>query len=136
MFHKTRLSPPRRRSLRATLLTAAVTAALLGASNVPDAPSAQAGEGIQATQAPAGLADRDGRHPHDGVTHLAKAPAPRTPAVTAPGARRADGRVPGRSTPASPEPAPALAPGCALDDITRLDPERFADFLADPAVTA
>ncbi|MEV5344045.1 hypothetical protein AB0K93_37150, partial [Streptomyces sp. NPDC052676] len=64
MFHKTRLSPPRRRSLGATLLTAAVTAALLGASDLPDAPNARAREGVQATQAPTGPADRDGRHPH------------------------------------------------------------------------
>ncbi|MFI9345812.1 collagenase [Streptomyces sp. NPDC052773] len=139
MFHKTRLSPPRRRSLRATLLTAAVTAALLGASNVLDAPNARAGEGIQATQTPAGPADRDGRHPHDEVTRLAKAPAPRTPAATAPGSHRADGRVPGKAatpTPTAPEPAPPLAASCTLDHVTRLAPDRFADFLADPAVTA
>jgi len=129
VFTKPRLFPPRRRSLRTALLAAAVTTALLGTADVP---TARAQDRTDVPRAAIG----DDRRPHDEVTRLGKAPAPRTPAVTAPGARRADGRVPGRSTPASPEPAPALAPGCALDDITRLDPERFADFLADPAVTA
>jgi microbial collagenase len=138
VFHKTRLSPPRRGSLRAALLTAAVTATLLGAS---DAPDARARSGSEVTQTAAGPADHDGRRPRDEVTHLAKAPSPRTPEATAPGARRADGRVPGRATATSPEPAappppPTLAASCTLDDVTRLAPELFADFLADPAVTA
>ncbi|MEU3844255.1 collagenase [Streptomyces sp. NPDC028635] len=126
MFHTPRLFPPRRRSLRAALLAAAVTTALLGTAN---APSAQAHERAEVTSHPAAPAGPS----HDEVTRLGSAPAPRTPAETAPGARRADGRVPG---PGRMPQSAAAATACTLDDVTRLDPERFADFLAEPAVTA
>ncbi|MEV8554408.1 collagenase [Streptomyces glaucescens] len=139
MFPKPRLSA--RRSLGTALLATAVTTALLGTVDAPTARAHHRTDLPRTTQAhhradlPRTTAG-DGRRPHDEVTRLDRAPAPRTPEATAPGARRTDGRVPGPATPAPPRPAPALAPSCALDDVTALGPERFADFLADPAVTA
>ncbi|WP_262386906.1 collagenase [Streptomyces sp. TRM49041] len=158
MFPKPRLSAPSgRRPLRTALLAAAVTAALLGTAGGPAVPTAQAYEGgtspappapVAAAQSPQGP---EGRDPHDEVLHLGKAPAPVTPAADAPGDHPAGGRTPGRqptddsapgrtttdggAVPAAPRTGTA-ATSCTLDSVTRLAPEPFADFLADPAVTA
>ncbi|MFI5805912.1 collagenase [Streptomyces sp. NPDC051561] len=88
-------------------------------------------------------------NPFDEVRRLAKAPQPASQAAPAPRSLTAQGRIPGTQTktvkgtgtnPAkgaqrSVGPRAAVAP-CTLDGITGLSPARFADFLADPAVTA
>ncbi|MFF3214860.1 collagenase [Streptomyces sp. NPDC002886] len=106
-----------------------------------------------------------GANPFDEVEHLADArqaaaapaPAPggRLPGGQAPGGRAvAEGKVPGAVTEPTAVSAPASASAtksgrlaasaqatatgvpCTLDGIAGLTPEQFADFLADPAVTA
>ncbi|MDN3058220.1 collagenase [Streptomyces sp. SRF1] len=81
--------------------------------------------------------------PLDTVDRLAEAPG-RVRRVPAPGGLT-DGRVPGpptpgpkgRGRPATPHATLGKASvPCTLDGVTALSPERFADFLADPAVTA
>ncbi len=80
-------------------------------------------------------------HPHDEVERLASAPRPMRRPVPAPGTG-AGIRVPGPQTPTTPKTAedaratPSTALACTLDDVNRLGPEQFADFLADPAVTS
>ncbi|MFE2014423.1 collagenase [Streptomyces sp. NPDC059491] len=90
-----------------------------------------------------------GGHPLDEVAHLASAPRTTFGPAPAPGGL-ATGRVPGRApaaaTPARKATAAAVGAAaadetaagvpCTLDGITGLAPERLADFLADPAVTA
>ncbi|EPH41550.1 collagenase [Streptomyces aurantiacus] len=121
------------RTLRRSLLTVAtavtlcVTAAPLGLADTPSASP----DAIRPAAAPGpGAAAPD---PHDRADRLAKAPKPSAKQIPAPGGLT-DGRVPGPRTP-KPKHKSAAA-GCTLDDVTRLSPEAFADFLADPAVTA
>ncbi|MFF8938142.1 collagenase [Streptomyces paradoxus] len=129
----------RRRSLRRALLAAAATATLLG-TGVSNAPTAEA-HTLPQHRPLAGPAAPAAGHPHDEVERLASTPRPTPRPAPAPGARTGT-RVPGPHTPTTPTPAsdaktassPAVA--CTLDDVTRLGPEQFADFLADPAVTA
>ncbi|ORT57319.1 collagenase [Streptomyces sp. CB03238] len=109
--------------LRAVLAGAVATAALLGVA----AESAPAAEAYEAGQSRPVSGDR----PHDEVERLATAPTAGPRPAPAPGGR-ATARVPGPQTPAY---TSAAAP-CALDEVTSLAPEAFADFLADPAVTA
>ncbi|MFE2263861.1 collagenase [Streptomyces griseosporeus] len=126
---------------RTALLAAAVvtaTATLLGASGQSAAQAAGNGPG------PA-LSVPVGRQPVDDADHLGRAPARVAPTAQAPGARRADGRVPGAAprtagarAAAVPRTAgaPTAAAPCTLDGVTGLAPEPFADFLAAPDVTA
>ncbi|WP_307790538.1 collagenase [Streptomyces actuosus] len=135
MFHRPRLSvPSRRRSLRTALAAAAVATALLGTAGAPatGAPAAAPRDRTGAAQAaPVGVA---GRSPQDEVARLDTAPTAVSPVAQAPGGRPPGGRVPGRT---APHPtALAASAACTLDGVTGLDPERFADFLADPGVTA
>ncbi|MFD9076356.1 collagenase [Streptomyces lasiicapitis] len=122
----------RSRTLRRSLLTVA-TAVTLCATAAPlgmaDTPSASP-DPIRPAAAPAGPAAPD---PHDRADRRAKAPKPSARVIPAPGGLT-DGRVPGARTPKPKHKS--VAAGCTLDDVTRLSPEAFADFLADPAVTA
>nr|WP_242438067.1 collagenase [Streptomyces sp. NBRC 109436] len=81
--------------------------------------------------------------PLDTVDRLAEAPG-RVRRVPAPGGLTG-GRVPGPPTPGPKGRGRPVTPHatlgkasvpCTLDGVTALSPERFADFLADPAVTA
>ncbi|MGW5401499.1 collagenase [Streptomyces sp. NPDC003952] len=146
---------PQHRVVRTSLLSAAVAVTLLatagqtvtqaaGTGARADAPGVTA-PGIFAGGAPGAEA---GANPFDEVEHLADArqaapaPAP-APGGRAPGGQAvAEGKVPGAVTApkggrlaASVQGAAAGVP-CTLDGITGLTPEQFADFLADPAVTA
>ncbi len=122
---------PRRILLAAILSTTLVLPAVQTAQAAPGR-SAPSTPTRQAAPRPPAADD-----PHDRVPHLAKAPEPGAAPIPAPRSATDKGRVPGPQT----EPAktsharPAVAP-CTLDGITGLSPERFADFLADPAVTA
>ncbi|WP_309056495.1 collagenase [Streptomyces sp.] len=133
-----------RRRARTALLASAVTATLLAsAAQTAAAPVGQdtrSAPGAQASPAPAPTPAPRGSHPFDEVERLAAAPRTGLGPAPAPGGHAA-GRVPG------PAPSPAAARtaatprttagvSCTLDGITRLGPEAFADFLADPAVTA
>ncbi|MET9431066.1 collagenase [Streptomyces sp. NPDC003036] len=128
---------PRRRGLRggfrgALLAAAVATATLLGGGvTVLDAPTAHA-RPLTAPD-PREKPHHTPHDEHDEVVRLAAAPPPAPRPAPAPG-QRADARVPGPQTP--PAPTAAAAPACTLDGVTGLRPEEFADFLADPAVTA
>ncbi|MFE9112192.1 hypothetical protein ACFYN9_21570 [Streptomyces collinus] len=126
--------------MRASLLATAVSAAVL-ATAAPAAPAAHDGPAIPPTfrAAPSAAAPAN---PHDEVERLARAPRRAVQPAPAPG-ERAAGRIPGRQqaaagTAAARTTTPYTAAGvpCTLDGISGLGPERFADFLADPAVTA
>ncbi|MGI5480123.1 collagenase [Streptomyces lavendofoliae] len=124
---------PLRRALAAAVVTATalgVTGQLSPAARAYTPPPRPAA--ISAVPAPPAPPTTTGAR-HDEVERLARAPKPASPAALAPGGRTTS-RVPGPGTPAS--PAVAATSACALDDVTRLGPEGFADFLADPAVTA
>ncbi|MFG2140137.1 collagenase [Streptomyces sp. NPDC048650] len=120
----------------ATAVALCVTAVPSGAALAADAKTAP-----PAAAAPASVVHRG--DPQDHVEHRAKAPNPAARTLPAPGGlTRA--RIPGALTPAprtAKAPAPRATVGrtsvpCTLDGITGLSPEEFADFLADPAVTA
>ncbi|MFD0071434.1 collagenase [Streptomyces sp. NPDC127166] len=133
------------RRVRSSLLASAIAVTLLasagqaGASEAgtDDKPAAPA----PALGAPAPQA-QPGANPFDEVEHRASAPRTTFGPAPAPGGHTA-GRVPGlaksaataRSFAAAATDTAAGVP-CTLDGITGLAPERFADFLADPAVTA
>ncbi|MEU7133471.1 collagenase [Streptomyces sp. NPDC046261] len=134
------------RTLRRSLLTAAISVTLCATavqpgSAAPSPPSAPSVPSPVAGAAGGRLAAPE-PNPFDEVKRLADAPRPAIQSPSTPGGL-SDGRVPGARTP---EPkATALVPRatlggvavpCTLDGVTGLDPERFADFLADPAVTA
>ncbi|MFJ5774232.1 collagenase [Streptomyces sp. NPDC093094] len=146
-------SRARRRGRRISLLavTAALTAGLTGPPGTshaaPGTPHAAPGTSHAAPgtshaapgtshAAPplraAAVAPRPG---HDHAEHLAEAPRPGARRLPAPGGGRADGLVPGPATAPPGAGTRTLAP-CTLDGVTGLTPERFADFLTDPAVTA
>ncbi|MFD8205051.1 collagenase [Streptomyces sp. NPDC059695] len=135
------------RRVRSSLLASAIAVTVLASAGqagafatvTDDRPAAPAAlPGAPAPQA------QPGSHPFDEVEHLATAPRTTFGPAPAPGGL-ATGRVPGRA-PAATTTARSLAaaaPGttaagvpCTLDGITGLAPEQFADFLADPAVTA
>ncbi|MER5961572.1 collagenase [Streptomyces sp. NPDC002057] len=137
------------RRVRSSLLASAIAVTLL-ASAGQTAVSAADAEDRAAPAAPAaGAAGPQAgpeANPFDEVEHLAAAPAKTFGPAPAPGGL-ATGRVPGRAKDKAAAPAAArtlaATPGttaagvpCTLDGITGLAPERFADFLADPAVTA
>ncbi|MDJ0380201.1 collagenase [Streptomyces sp. G-G2] len=141
-----------------TLLAAAgqavTQAAETGPSPVPStfAPAA-------AAAAPAAPAAAPGQNPFDEVDRLATAPAPTPAPAPAPGTGQGAAQSAGKIAGPAPATAPSatrladrgaekaggqgaanrlLAAGvpCTLDGITGLSPERLADFLADPDVTA
>ncbi|MGW6532319.1 collagenase [Streptomyces venezuelae] len=130
----------RLRTLRRSVLAGAIAATLcasavqLGHAAEP-APSAGKPRTAAAPAAP---------NPQDVVERLARAPKPGAREIPAPGGLK-DGRVPGARTPkpkvkstigAEPKAGSAKAVPCTLDGVTGLSPDRFADFLADPVVTA
>ncbi|TQK42727.1 microbial collagenase [Streptomyces sp. SLBN-118] len=136
------------RSVRKPLLAGAISVALL-------APFGQTAQAVDresaALKAPATFAARPGPaakpasapggNPFDEVEHLAKAPKPAAEPASAPGGLAQGGRTPGRQGPGKSRASSiarvsAAGVPCTLDGITRLTPEQFADFLADPAVTA
>ncbi|WP_405713097.1 collagenase [Streptomyces xanthophaeus] len=148
------------RAVRTSLLSAAVAVTLLataqGVTQAADAGTAAtvAGKPVPGTFSSGALA----ANPFDEVDRLAN-PADNTPApAPAPGAGKAaapaaSGQVPGAAEAVASaadrrsekygtaQAAPtarslAAAVPCTLDGITGLGPEQFADFLADPAVTA
>ncbi|MFI2347493.1 collagenase [Streptomyces sp. NPDC019443] len=116
------------------LLTAVIAAAALLASLAPLVQASAAPAHPKPAAAPAGPVDR--HNPHDEVERLAAAPKFTARTAPAPGGlpqgRTPGARTAGRATTAA--GAPAVP--CTLDGITPLGPEQFADFLADPAVTA
>lgn len=127
------LAGPRtlRRSVLAGVLAAALCASAAQYAHAAEPPRTVAGPRTAAASAPAAP------NPLDVVEHRAKAPAPGALKVPAPGGLTGGG-TPGATTP-KPKGAPkagAAAAPCTLDGVTGLSPERFADFLADPAVTA
>ncbi|GAB7035400.1 collagenase [Streptomyces sp. NPDC021749] len=82
--------------------------------------------------------------PHDRVDHLARAPKPSAARIPGPGGL-GNSRVPGPHTPKAKAGTKARTPHatigkttvpCTLDGVTGLSPDRFAEFLAAPEVTA
>lgn len=122
------------RSVRTALLASALAVGLL----VPLGQSV--GQAAQPAGSPAARAAHPAPrpHPHDEVDRLASAPPAVAAPAPAPGGAAA-GRIPGAVPDTAAQPRArqrtAAAP-CTLDGVTGLTPERFADFLADPAVTA
>ncbi|MEU8826779.1 collagenase [Streptomyces sp. NPDC048636] len=134
-----------RPSPRATLLAAA-TAAALTLPLAPGAPASAAApssptsaSSMPTTSSGPGATGPDAGATLDrgsGVERLGRAPKP----TDGPG-RTATPRTPGdkatgKAVRHSPVRALDGAVPCTLDAVTGLDPERWADFLADPAVTA
>ncbi|QQC92346.1 collagenase [Streptomyces alfalfae] len=124
--------------LRPRTLRRSVLAGVLAASLCVTAAPLSAHAADSAAPARATAAEPDSR---DVVERRASAPDPAARALAAPG-RLKKGQVPGPRTPkpkaeqrAKGQDGPATAP-CTLDGVTSLGPEAFADFLADPAVTA
>ncbi|MFB6438022.1 collagenase [Streptomyces sp. NPDC056411] len=127
---------PRRLLLTATLVAALATPLAQTAAAAPRHPAPAAHP--HPPKAAPKPAHRPADNPRDHAQRLATAPAFTTAApAPAPRALTAYGRIPGpRTGPAAAHHTePAVAP-CTLDGITGLSPDRFADFLADPAVTA
>ncbi|MFF4580711.1 collagenase [Streptomyces sp. NPDC001389] len=144
------------RAVRTSLLSAAVTVTLLATAGQAVTQAAERGTpaAAPAASAPAAFAAGPAAapNPFDEVDRLADAKQLAPVPAPAPGGKSvADNRVPGAADPApgadkSGKAAPAqaaptaksVAAGvpCTLDGITGLGPEQFADFLADPAVTA
>ncbi|GGU94081.1 hypothetical protein GCM10010275_34310 [Streptomyces litmocidini] len=133
------------RRVRSSLLASAIAVTLLASAGQAGA-SATGADDQPAAQAPAlgapGPQARPGTNPFDEVERRASAPRTTFGPAPAPGGH-ATGRVPGRAPAATARSLAAAVPGttaagvpCTLDGITGLAPERFADFLADPAVTA
>ncbi|MGW7052238.1 collagenase [Streptomyces sp. NPDC054887] len=127
------------RSLCRPLLAAAAAVALLAPLGQV-ARAEESGTRPPAAAAPQGPRSPGGEHPRDEVDRLARAPRSTPAPAPAPGGQ-AKGRTPGRQSPAAAHragSAPTTAAGvaCTLDGVTGLTPERFTDFLADPAVTA
>ncbi|MFD9302354.1 collagenase [Streptomyces sp. NPDC060048] len=137
--------------VRTSLLSAAVAVTLLATAGQAVTQAAETGAGAKApgVAAPATFAPgAQGANPFDEVDHIADAPKTDPAPAPAPGGEAvADGKVPGAVTrPAAASTmksgklaaAQGVAAGvpCTLDGITNLTPEQFADFLADPAVTA
>ncbi|MGW6703974.1 collagenase [Streptomyces sp. NPDC054956] len=144
------------KAVRTSLLSAAVAVTLLATAGqaVTQAAETGAGAGVPGITAPDTFAaGAPGANPFDEVDHLADAPKTDPAPAPAPGGQAVtDGKVPGPVTkPAaasttksgklaasSAASAQGVAAGvpCTLDGITNLTPEQFADFLADPAVSA
>ncbi|MFF8377963.1 collagenase [Streptomyces sp. NPDC015661] len=133
------------RRVRSSLLASAIAVTLL--ASVGQAGASAASPDDLPAPAPAPLLGapapqaQPGANPFDEVEHRASAPRTTFGPAPAPGGH-ATGRVPGRApattTARSFAAATTTTTGvpCTLDGITGLAPEQFADFLADPAVTA
>ncbi|WMX43866.1 collagenase [Streptomyces roseicoloratus] len=128
------------RVVRSSLLATAVAVTLVASAgqSVLAAERPAAAPAQTPAQAPAAFA-APAHNPFDEVEHLADARVAKPAPAPAPGGIKT--RVPGPATPqakAARTAAPRLASGvpCTLDGIKGLSPEQFADFLADPAVTA
>ncbi|MFF9838546.1 collagenase [Streptomyces sp. NPDC020422] len=137
------------RAVRSALLSTAVAVALVASAGQAVGQAAPAAAPGRPAALPAAFAagPATGANPFDEVDHLADAKPHKPAPAPAPGGTGAQARVPGpaKSTAktaglsaARAAEAPTLASGvpCTLDGITGLSPEQFADFLADPAVTA
>ncbi|MEU3354527.1 collagenase [Streptomyces sp. NPDC037389] len=141
MFHSTTV----RRSLLTTAIavTLCATAVQTGHADSPT-PAKPAAAPTAAVRS-----DALTPNPFDEVTRLAKAPKPTGQPPAAPGGLT-DGHVPGpqkgkdgkaSAKGSAKSVAPRVTVGgtsvpCTVDGISRLNPEQFADFLMDPAVTA
>ncbi|MFF0476921.1 collagenase [Streptomyces sp. NPDC004284] len=135
------------RRVRSSLLASAIAVTLLSSAGQAGASAAGADDRPAAAPAPAYGAPapqaQPGANPFDQVDHRASAPRTTFGPAPAPGGH-ATGRVPGRapatttarSFAADATGTTAAGVPCTLDGITGLAPEQFADFLADPAVTA
>ncbi|MEV4438266.1 collagenase [Streptomyces sp. NPDC049577] len=134
-----------RRTVRGALLTGAI-AVTVGVTAFQYGYASPGGPVPAAKPAPAAPASAaTAPNPFDEVERLADAPQPAIQSPTAPGGVTG-GHVPGPGKEkAKAGGAKALAPHadvkgakvpCTLDGIKGLAPEQFADFLADPAVTA
>ncbi|MGW5423263.1 collagenase [Streptomyces sp. NPDC003943] len=132
--------------MRRSLLATAIATTLVASAAQATAQATERPAPTQA-QAPATFAPMapTAGNPFDEVDHLATATPAKPAPAPAPGGTNAKPRVPGpaksqaTTTRQRTAQAPAtLATGvpCTLDGITGLSPEQFADFLADPAVTA
>ncbi|MGA4845507.1 collagenase [Streptomyces sp. G5(2025)] len=125
-----------------TAATLCLTAAPLAQAAEPDPASDPAPAPLAAVEPRAAAAKAPAEpNPMDVVDRRARAPKPGTYKIPAPGGLTA-GRIPGARTPKpktgaeAREAAGAHAVPCTFDGVTGLSPERFADFLGDPAVTA
>ncbi|WP_436318350.1 collagenase [Streptomyces caniferus] len=127
---------PRRILLAAILATTLALPAVQAAQAAPHASAtSQRTRAAQPGHRPAAPTTAN---PFDQAQRLATAPKFVAAPAPAPRALVERGHIPGPQTkPADAPhgPRPAVAP-CTLDGITGLGPEQFADFLADPAVTA
>ncbi|WP_137992374.1 collagenase [Streptomyces vilmorinianum] len=134
------------RRVRSSLLASAIAVTLLASAGQAGASAADTDPRPTPAPAPAlGAAAPEAGHganPFDEVERLARAPRTAFGPAPAPGGL-ATGRVPGQApsatavrTYATAVTTTAAGVPCTLDGITGLGPERFADFLADPAVTA
>ncbi|MEU7430090.1 collagenase [Streptomyces sioyaensis] len=120
-------------SLAATLALPSVQPARAAVSH-PSVLRARAHQAQPSTPRPSVPTD----NPFDEVQRLARAPKFAATPPPAPRSLVGRGGIPGPQTrppTARHEGRPVVAP-CTLDGITGLSPEQFADFLADPAVTA
>ncbi|WP_329378186.1 collagenase [Streptomyces sp. NBC_01351] len=144
------------KTVRSTLLASAVTVTLLASAGQAVTQAADRGTTAVAGSATPGTftGGAPAANPFDEVDHLANAKRDTPADALAPGGQELAGKVPGASTAAaaaserseksrkataqSAPTALSVAAGvpCTLDGIKNLSPEQFADFLADPAVTA
>ncbi|MGW1895452.1 collagenase [Streptomyces sp. NPDC002004] len=138
------------RPLRGALLTGALAVTLLVPLGRPGEASANTPAHTASPPPAVRTAAPDRPGPHDRVEHIARAPrtlrADAAPGASvrgrepgAPGHARvaealAHGRTPGAVT--DPPSTGRASDDCTLDHVTALDPERFADFLAEPGTTA
>ncbi|MER7519634.1 collagenase [Streptomyces sp. NPDC126499] len=133
-----------RRVVRTSLLATAVAVTLVATAGQAATQAVERPAQVPATFAPVAAT---AANPFDEVDHLANARPHKPAPAPAPGGTGAAARVPGPakdahakdpSQAARTAEAPVLAAGvpCTLDGLTTLAPERLADFLADPAVTA
>ncbi|MEV4441835.1 collagenase, partial [Streptomyces sp. NPDC049577] len=123
-----------------------LAAALTGCLALPAVQTAQAAPARPATPPTATTAaphtPPNPTDPHDHVDRLAKPATPSSRTPVPGGGRISPGHIPGDLADGKPDtgrPVPRALGGavpCTLDGITGLTPERLADFLTDPAVTA
>ena len=154
------------RRVRSSLLASAIAVTLLGSAGqtvVSAADTENQPAPAAPVAGPAAPQAKPAANPFDEVEHLATAPGKTFGPAPAPGGLAA-GRVPGKAKETAKATAKATAEAttkatakattstarttaaaagttaagvpCTLDGITRLSPEQFADFLADPAVTS
>ncbi|MFF8789767.1 collagenase [Streptomyces sp. NPDC015125] len=130
---------PHRILLAATLATTlATTLALPAVQAAQAAPRTSATSQRDRAAQPGHRPAAPASNPFDHAQRLARAPKSDVAPSPAPRSLVERGRIPGPQTkPAGPPqgPRPEVAP-CTLDGVTGLNPEQFADFLADPAVAA